>query len=430
MDIEQIYNCFKRCSGVTTDSRKITKNSLFISLRGETFNGNKFALHAIESGCLFALVDDSNFYDANNPQLILVEDCLLTLQQLATFHREKLATPILAITGTNGKTTTKELITAVLKQKFKTHATQGNFNNHIGVPLTLLQLKEEHEIAIVEIGASHPGEIEFLTQLIRPNFGLVTNVGKGHLEGFGSFQGVIQTKTELYTYLRKSKGKLFIQADNPYLMPLSDGIDKYTYGEGKGDIKGHVLIGDSPFLTFEWSLNNQQRVVQTNLVGSYNLDNCLAAVAVGSYFGVSPHLIDSAISNYKPTNNRSQLSVTDRNKLIIDAYNANPTSMQAALINFKQLGDKNKVVILGDMKELGKDSIEEHKKILTHLKRCSFSKVYLIGAEFGKANQGVYPHYDSIEQLIKELAEQPISGYTILIKGSNSLHLTKVVSSL
>ena len=382
MEIEELYNRFTECNGLTTDSRHCPEGSMFLALKGETFNGNAFAAQSLAQGCRYAVVDEPQYASPENPRIILVDNCLETLQKLANYHRRRLGTRMIGVTGTNGKTTTKELIATVLGEKFKVLYTQGNFNNHIGVPLTLLRLKPEHEMAVIEMGANHPGEIKTLVHIAEPDYGIITNVGKAHLQGFGSFEGVIRTKGELYDFLReKGNATIFIQNENPYLNKIAAGLTCVRYGQTPGlDVTGKV-VACSPFLHFSWTAEGISHDVQTHLIGAYNLDNALAAVAIGRYFGVEDTKICHALSSYVPQNNRSQLVHTASNTLIVDAYNANPTSMMAALENFRQMEAAHKVAILGDMKELGEGSHEEHQKVVDFLKECGFERVMLVGPE-------------------------------------------------
>ena len=424
MDIATLYTYFLECGEVTTDSRHCVKDSLFIALKGASFNGNAFAAQALEQGCKYAVIDEAEYADPANPRLVLVEDCLKTLQQLANYHRRQLGTRMIGITGTNGKTTTKELIATVLKEKYNVLYTQGNFNNHIGVPLTLLQLTKEHELAVIEMGANHPGEINTLVHIAEPDYGIITNVGKAHLEGFGSFEGVIRTKGELYDYLRtKPESVIFIQNENPYLNGIVGDLKTVRYGSESDLYVSGKVTSCRPFLAYEWTADGQTYEVQTHLIGSYNLDNALAATAIGRYFGVSEAQICHALSTYEPRNNRSQLTVTENNRLIVDAYNANPTSMMAALENFKLIEASHKMVVLGDMKELGAGSKEEHQKIVDFLKTCPFERIVLVGGEFSSTESPFecYPDTPSLTEVLKN--EQP-KGKLILVKGSNSMKLS------
>lgn len=430
MEIEELYNRFTECNGLTTDSRHCPEGSMFLALKGETFNGNAFAAQSLAQGCRYAVVDEPQYASPENPRIILVDNCLETLQKLANYHRRRLGTRMIGVTGTNGKTTTKELIATVLGEKFKVLYTQGNFNNHIGVPLTLLRLKPEHEMAVIEMGANHPGEIKTLVHIAEPDYGIITNVGKAHLEGFGSFERVIRTKGELYDFLReKGNATIFIQNENPYLNKIAVGLTCIRYGQTPGlDVTGKV-VACSPFLHFSWTAEGVSHEVQTHLIGAYNLDNALAAVAIGRYFGVEDTQICHALSSYVPQNNRSQLVHTASNTLIVDAYNANPTSMMAALENFRQMEAAHKVAILGDMKELGEGSHEEHQKVVDFLKECGFERVMLVGPEFGSTVSS-FEHYKDVKEVEALLAAHPLLECCILVKGSNSMKLSELPASL
>ena len=425
MEISTLYNCFKECGKVTTDTRNCPENSMFIALKGETFNGNAFAKQALEKGCRYAVVDDPQYADAEN--ILLVDDCLKTLQALAREHRRQMGTRIIGITGTNGKTTTKELIATVLQKRYNVLYTQGNLNNHIGVPLTLLNLTKEHELAVVEMGANHPGEIHALVHIAEPDCGMITNVGKAHLEGFGSFEGVVKTKSELYNYLRsKENAFIFLDKDNEVLCQASAGLENIGYGmENAALYVSGKLHACAPFLAFEWKHEGKSHDVQTHLIGSYNIKNALAAIAVGCRFGVPAEDICEALDNYIPSNNRSQLTETVDNHLIVDAYNANPTSMRAALENFRLMEVPHKVAVLGDMKELGEGSMEEHRQIVSLLTTCSFEKVILVGAEFGKVNES-FEHYPDVEAVKEIFTQNKPKGKFVLIKGSNSMKLSQL----
>lgn len=430
MEIEELYNRFTECNGLTTDSRHCPEGSMFLALKGETFNGNAFAAQSLAQGCRYAVVDEPQYASPENPRIILVDNCLDTLQKLANYHRRRLGTRMIGVTGTNGKTTTKELIATVLGEKFKVLYTQGNFNNHIGVPLTLLRLKPEHEMAVIEMGANHPGEIKTLVYIAEPDYGIITNVGKAHLQGFGSFEGVIRTKGELYDFLReKGNSTIFIQNENPYLNKIATGLTCVRYGQTPGlDVTGKV-VSCSPFLRFSWTAEGTSHEVQTHLIGSYNLDNALAAVTIGRYFGVEDAKICHALSSYVPQNNRSQLVHTASNTLIVDAYNANPTSMMAALENFRQMEAAHKVAILGDMKELGEGSHEEHQKVVDFLKECGFERVMLVGPEFG-GTASSFEHYKDVKEVEALLAAHPLQGCCVLVKGSNSMKLSELPACL
>ena len=425
MEIATLYTYFKECGKVTTDTRNCPEGSMFIALKGDTFNGNAFAKQALEKGCRYAVVDEAQY--ADSPNIFLVDDCLKTLQELAREHRRALGTYIVGITGTNGKTTTKELIATVLQKRYKTLYTQGNLNNHIGVPLTLLGLTEEHEMAVVEMGANHPGEIRTLVNIAEPDCGLITNVGKAHLEGFGSFEGVVKTKSELYDYLRSKKDTfIFLDKDNDVLCKASAGLKSIGYGlEGDGlSVKGK-LHACAPFLAFEWEYEGVSHDVNTHLIGAYNVKNALAAIAIGCRFEVPAEAICEALNGYIPSNNRSQLTETADNHLIVDAYNANPTSMMAALENFRLMEVGHKVAVLGDMKELGEGSVDEHRKIVAFLGECGFEKVILVGAEFGEVNTN-FEHYLDVEAVKGKFMQDKPVGKFVLIKGSNSMKLAQL----
>lgn len=429
MEIKELYEIYKAHPVVTTDSRNCPKGSIFFALKGETFDGNKFAVSAIEKGCAYAVVDDKTIV---HPQAIVVDNVLNTLQQLARYHREQLGIPVVGITGTNGKTTTKELVAAVLSKKYRVQYTQGNFNNHIGVPLTLLSIKPDCEIAVVEMGANHPGEIRDLAALALPTCGLITNVGKAHLEGFGSLEGVINTKKELYDNLAERGGHVFVNVANTLLMNVLN-TKSYTTYSANADIQADVngrLLRCAPYVEFEW--NGVE--LKTNFVGAYNLDNMLAAIAVGLHFGVAEEDICAAISNYMPANNRSQLTKTERNTVIVDAYNANPTSMLAAIDNFDIMKGENKMAILGDMLELGEQSEVEHQNIVRRLMESKIEKIILVGGEFAKASDklDVDSRFSIFNSRSAELESQlsTLNSQLILLKGSNGIGLYKLIPYL
>lgn len=427
MNLNELYELFLHHEKITTDSRHCPANSLFFALKGERFDGNQYAAKALEAGAAYAIIDNPEYLSGD--RMILVDNVLDCLQQLAHRHRKALGIPVIGITGTNGKTTTKELLASVLATKFNVLATEGNLNNQIGVPLTLLRMNPYHEIAVVEMGASHPGDIDELVHIVAPNYGLITNVGCAHLEGFGSFEGVLHTKGELYDYLRHTNGKIFINQENKDLMGIAHGLEQITYGQHEGAFAvGHV-VESNPFLTFDWKQQGKIHVVETHLVGAYNIDNVLAAVAVGRYFKIPAERISRAIAAYEPTNNRSQYKKTERNALIIDAYNANPTSMKAALDNFASLPVHPKAVVLGDMLELGKTSDELHGGIVRQLQAEAFDKVYLCGQHFARTADG-FPSFTTTEELIAALRQDKLEGYHILIKGSHSMGLENVVELL
>jgi UDP-N-acetylmuramoyl-tripeptide--D-alanyl-D-alanine ligase len=515
MTIPELYALYKQHPVVTTDSRACPPGAIFFALKGENFDGNAYAGKALQAGCAYAVVDNASAPTGNNDitlsakndvstptnnegvsmpsdkRIIVVENVLETLQQLARFHRETLGTKIIGITGTNGKTTTKELIARVLSKKYNTLHTEGNLNNHIGVPLTLLRLTDQHELAVVEMGANHPGEIRKLAEIARPDYGLITNVGYAHLEGFGSFEGVARTKGELYDFIRKTNGMVFIDKNNKCLMKMAKGIKNTTYGkipdksaqDAETDesvrktkagetvpqseqedmccrqsppVVGEVIQND-PFLSFRWQLqsattqNMDTYHVKTHLVGEYNLYNALAAITTGLYFRIPPEQINEALTTYRPTNNRSQMRKTAANILIIDTYNANPSSMKAALENFASLGNRHirpapnqfsdtassakysvptkKAVILGDMLELGEQSPNLHEEIISLVNKCGFNEVLLCGERFYAAGQS-YTRFKTVDELNKYLKATPLKGYEILIKGSHGIHLENIIDYL
>lgn len=434
MTVKEIYSIFQKCTGVTTDSRKCGPGLMFFALKGERFDGNEFVRGALEQGCPYAVMDNAGLYDAQNSRMILVDNVLSTLQQVAALHRRTLGTPVIGITGTNGKTTTKELTNAVMSTTYNVLCTQGNLNNSIGVPLTVLGLKPEHEYAIVEMGASHPGDIKELVEVSQPDFGLITNVGKAHLLGFGSFEGVKRTKGELYDWLREHDGTAFVNRDNEHLQQMCKGLPLIEYGKPGHDgllVEGEVLECN-PFVKFRWrSGKGEWHTVQTSLIGAYNVDNALAAITIGLKFGVKEQDASEAVANYKPQNNRSQLTETSRNRLVVDAYNANPTSMAAALENFSMIKAKDKMLILGDMRELGEASDAEHRKIVEEIAKYGFTQVWLVGSEFAKAADGSgFRLFADVDEVNRALETEKVSGKTILIKGSNSIGLTKTITNL
>ena len=431
MDSKQLYAIYLQHPVITTDSRDCPENSIFIALKGESFDGNQFAAQALDKGCAVAVVSDEQVYhDYHGDKLmILVDDTLQAYKDMAREHRRLFDIPIVGITGTNGKTTTKELVREVLAERFNVMATEGNFNNDVGVPKTLFRLAPEHEIAVVEMGASHPGDIKTLVETAEPTCGLITNVGKAHLQGFGSLEGVIRTKGELYDNLAtRPDSVIFVNADNEHLtgiLPKNVKAERYTRDENKTDacVCGRIIACD-PFLRLQWKSqeNGIWHEVTTHLIGSYNLDNVLAAVTVGLHFDVQPEQICHAIENYVPANNRSQLTQTPYNHLIVDAYNANPTSMAAALDNFCLMEVSPKMAILGEMRELGESSREEHVRMVERLANCPFDEVWLVGDEF-KDIECPYRKFDDVEQVKATIAQARPEGRYILIKGSNGNRL-------
>jgi len=433
MKIEELHKLFLLSGRVSTDTRKLIPNSIFFALKGENFDGNRFALEAIETVCSFAVVDDASL--PKHERLILVPDVLASLQKLAHFHRMTYAIPVIGITGSNGKTTTKELITAVLSQKYKVCATLGNLNNHIGVPLTLLSLTD-HEIAIIEMGANHIGEIAVLSSIAAPNFGIITNIGKAHLEGFGSPEGVVKAKSELYSYISAHHGKAFVDADNPLLVKLLDEkkCDPIYYGSTLKSIAHGKISENSHFLKTNITLPQTAEYfdIQTKLVGDYNLKNILAAACIGSYFGVNAKEISLAISGYLPSNSRSQLIVTKKNKIVLDAYNANPSSMEVSITNFLAIKEElPKMTILGDMLELGGFSHKEHLAVIERLNNSRLHKVFLVGPEFVKASKSSsIQYFQKVEELIEHLRLNPVTDHCILLKGSRGIKLEKLLDVL
>jgi UDP-N-acetylmuramoyl-tripeptide--D-alanyl-D-alanine ligase len=428
VNIPDLYQLFLHHPQVTTDSRNCPSGSLFFALRGTNFDGNQFAGKALDAGADYAVIDRAEFY--RDERTILVDDTLKALQCLAQRHRKMLGIPVIGITGTNGKTTTKELLAAVLSGKFNLLYTEGNLNNQIGVPLTLLRLTREHEIAVIEMGASHPGDIAELAEIAQPNYGIITNAGRAHLEGFGSYAGVVKTKGELYDYIRHTKGVVFIKNEDNDLRAMAGDIEQVTYGSTSEAFASGRVVSSSPFLTFEWRQQGKIHTVETRLIGAYNLDNVMAAVAVGRYFKIPAERISRAIASYEPSNNRSQLKQTLRNSLIIDAYNANPDSMKAALRNFAGMQVAPKAVILGDMKELGTDSLALHREVLDEVQSDSFDKVFLCGEQFAHVAGGTAFTCSTTEALIDTLRRHPLNGYYILLKGSRGMEMERCVEAL
>ncbi len=434
MKIEQIYKIFLNSAGISTDSRAITPDSIFFALKGENFDGNTFALQALEGGARYAVVDDKSL--PANDHLIQTDDVLKTLQDLARYHREQLGLTIVGLTGTNGKTTTKELISAVLSAKYQVVSTQGNLNNHIGVPITILKMGDDTQIGVVEMGASAPGEIATLVSISQPNFGLVTNVGKAHLLGFGSFEGVKSTKGELYDYLLKTGGTVLYNIDNPHLCEMvkkRDALKTVPYGIHYQGCEILPTSSAEPFLRMKL---RSGKIINTNLIGAYNSDNVMAALAVGDLLGVDPNLAAESIEKYVPSNNRSQLVKGKSNTLIVDAYNANPTSMRAALENFSKMDRGVSTLIIGDMLELGIESQNEHKAILGIIKDMAIENLLFVGDEFAKASMGdAYwilnaRFFKTSIELRDYLTSNPINGNTFLIKGSRGTRLERVLDIL
>ncbi|MGQ1890256.1 UDP-N-acetylmuramoyl-tripeptide--D-alanyl-D-alanine ligase [Thermophagus sp. OGC60D27] len=430
-DIVRLYEIFLECGQVTTDTRKMTPGTIYFALKGERFDGNTFAKEALKAGCRLAVVDDEKLRDEEG--CFWVPDVLTTLQKLARYHRQKLDIPVIGITGSNGKTTTKELIAAVLKKKYDVWYTQGNLNNHIGVPLTLLSMPPRTQIAIVEMGANHMDEISELCGIALPNHGLITNVGKAHLEGFGSFEGVKKAKGELYEFLKKNGGEIFINVDNDVLLSMVGHYPWIGYGTGKDAVVRAENVSATPMLSFDLFTSRVTGLrIETQLVGLYNRDNVLAAASLGHYFGIEEELVKEALESYIPGNNRSQYIRTQRNQVILDAYNANPTSMRAALVNFRLMEHARKVLIIGGMKELGEESVSEHQALISEIMRLNFVECFFTGNEFA----GILPadnrfKWFSDTNLLKEaLQKKPISDALILVKGSRANQLERIVEFL
>lgn len=418
--MNHLYSKFKKSKGVSIDTRVLKAGELFFCLKGANFNGNKFAEQAIEKGAHFVIIDDPQYF-TNSDKMILVDDSLKTLQDLATHHRQQFTIPIIGITGTNGKTTTKELISAVLSQKYQVLFTQGNLNNHIGVPLTLLRLRDHHDLAVIEMGANHVGEIAELCQMVQPNYGVLTNVGHAHLEGFGSFENVLLTKKALYTAVERKKGLLFVNADDEILMQESKDLIRTTYGTRPGSDLKVQLIGHSLKLKLEW----EDTVIITHLFGPYNLSNVAAAISVGHQFKVDDRSIIKALEEYSPTNNRSQIIDGAHNEIIMDAYNANPDSMKAAIDFFNEVAYVQKALVLGDMLELGDFEEGEHRKMLAHMGGMSFTKVILVGPAFYLLREDFpeFLFFRNGDACLTYLRTHKFVDYKILLKGSRGIHL-------
>ena len=452
MNIVEIYSRFKECGSVTTDTRTLKGGEMFFALKGENFDGNEYALKALELGAAYAVVNASSAAgSSDDPRLIKVEDTLATLQELARWHRSMTFVDgkpltVIALTGTNGKTTTKELIREVLSRRFVVTATEGNLNNSIGVPLTLLKINSDTQIAVVEMGASHPGDIKELVNIALPNYGLITNVGKAHLLGFGSFEGVMKTKGELYDYLRRTADKVFLNVDNPYLCRMASERELHNDSERPDqslvipyglEFSSSSVLPSSPEHPFLRIKLASGRIVSTNLVGSYNADNVVAAIAVGAQFGVTLEEAVAAIEAYVPSNNRSQMTRTERNTLIVDAYNANPTSMEAALKNFANVEAEHKVATLGDMLELGAESLAEHVRIAAMAFELGLQRICFVGEEFAKALDTFKDlpadkviSFSTSAELAEWFIANPCEGSVILIKGSRGTRMEKLIPVL
>ena len=418
MQLKDIYKLFLESEGVCTDSRQIKKNTIFFSLKGRNFNGNLFADQALSQGCSFCVIDDKKY--KKSEKYILVDDVLICLQELASFHRTKFACSVIAITGSNGKTTSKELISNVLRKKYNVLSTEGNLNNHIGVPLTLLQLNESHQFAVIEMGANHLNEIELLCEIAKPNFGLITNIGKAHIEGFGSIDNILKGKTELYRYLKKNNGTVFVNSDDKKLSKSTNGLNSISYGSNS-IYASQITIDDIYVNIFCLGIN-----FKSNLIGKYQIFNLASAVCIGDYFKIDKFLIQEAIQNYIPKNNRSQIIETKRNKVLMDAYNANPTSMRETINYFDYINYEKKFLILGDMLELGDKSENEHKEILNLITNKEYEFI-LVGDIFSSINkENSFKNVDSVPK--KNLLE--LEKYFILVKGSRSITLEKILNYL
>ena len=424
MNIEIIHSLFLKCNSISIDTRKIEPNSFFVAIKGDRFDANTFAKEAIEKGASYVVIDNEGYYI--DERTILVEDSLLALQELARFHREYLKLPIVALTGSNGKTTTKELINAVLSKKYNTKATVGNLNNHIGVPLTLLSFTPQTEIGIVEMGANHQKEIEFLCEIAQPNYGYITNFGKAHLEGFGGVEGVIKGKSEMYTHLSRNNKTVFVNLDDPIQVEKTGSLNVFTFGIDK--VNADVMItavNANPFVEVTF-LNTE---VQSNLIGLYNANNINAAIAIGKYFGVADEDIKQALEGYVPENNRSQLIRRKTNEIILDAYNANPSSIAVAITNFIQLKRNGKIMVLGDMFELGKDSISEHKNVVESLLDQDDIMCFFVGKDFysNKTQRENFHFYESFDSFSEEFKRYHFQNKIILIKGSRGMALERTL---
>ena len=420
MNIEKLYEIFQRYPKICTDSRRLTRDSLFFCLKGENFDGNKFAKDALKSGCRYAIIDNEEYQTKGS---ILVKNVLQTLQDLARLHREEINIPIIGITGTNGKTTTKELISRILSSKYATYATQGNLNSQIGVAISILEIKESHEIAVIEMGANREGEIKNLCEIAQPTEGIITNIGYAHLEGFGSIEGVIRTKTDLYRSIIKNNGIVFINSEDVLLLDLGKNNKQITYGNGKGSNYRADIINKFPFI----SIKIGSTVINSNMIGEFQYANILAACCIGNYFGVSLDNMKSSIEDYAPKNNRTEIVKTKNNYIILDAYNANPSSMNSMIDSFNQLRKNNKICILGEMKELGNFSKQEHRNIFLKMKELNIRTIY-IGEEFMK-----HDYLDSFlntEDFIQNITKYNLINKTILIKGSRSVRLERLIKYL
>jgi UDP-N-acetylmuramoyl-tripeptide--D-alanyl-D-alanine ligase len=434
MNIKELYRLFCRFPYISTDTRKTVKNSIFFALHGEKFDGNAYAAQALRNGAAYAVADDRSV--AGDPRIIIVDNTLSALQQMASYHRKKLKTSIIAITGSNGKTTTKDLIAKVLSCKYTVCSTQGNLNNHIGVPLTILSIKSKDQFGVVEMGANHPGEIAGLCRIAQPGYGLITNIGRAHLEGFGSVAGVMKAKRELYDYLEDSKGKVFVNCSDRVLMDMLTGYSGQIirYGNCEDTIFRGETGKSDPYLSITASPGSQSANnlnIRTRMLGDFNTDNVIAALGVGSYFGIDIKKMVKAIMDYSPDNLRSQVMKTKHNTLFIDAYNANPTSMQAAIRNFQKSPGENKMLIIGEMAELGEASEEEHRSLLSLLNELNIKRIFLVGNSFYKFRLPAgYKRFRSVQEMFEWLGSNPVSNANILLKGSRIIGLEKLIPYL
>lgn len=425
MNLEELYSLFLKHPLVCTDTRKLENGCLFFALKGGNFNGNTFASKALEAGAAYAIIDEANYPE--DKRCILVKDVLETLQQLAAHHRKQLGIPVIAIVGSNGKTTSKELISAVLQQKFALLSTPGNFNNHIGLPLTLLMLNKTHELAVIEMGANHEKENAFLCEIAQPTHGLVTNNGKDHLEGFGSLEGVIRSNAELYVYLNENRGMAFVNAADPVLMQGSKGLKRITYSSSKAIEANYIANPEQlqPAIGFECNGHH----FCSNLSGDYNLDNIMAALAIGFEFGLTPQQVADGIASYKPRNLRSEYLVTEHNRIFLDAYNANPSSMQASIRNFHAMEGNEKLYVLGDMFEMGAYEAEEHQALVDYCVNLGLKNVWLVGEAFSKT-QNQYKSFKSTADVIAHLDAMPLKQHFVFLKGSRGMKLESLVNHL
>ena len=427
-NMEELYRLYLSSKGICTDSRKLEVGQLFFALRGENFDGNDFAEIALENGAIAVVIDDPEKIALRN--FYYVPDALTALQQLAQFHRKHFQIPVIAITGSNGKTTTKELISSVLSGKYRIKATSGNLNNHIGVPLTLLSIQADTEFAIIEMGANHLGEITFLCEIVQPDYGLITNIGKAHLEGFGNLEGVIRAKTELYKFLALSNGLAFVNGKDELLLTKSSNLRRILYNSDSSAVKGDI-VDTTGYLKVSLRILNRDYLLHTQLVGAYNLPNILAAACIGNYFGVEDDKICEAIKNYRPSNFRSQFIKTQHNKLVMDAYNANPSSMEAAITNFVSRFESPKAAILGEMLELGLESKKEHQAIVDKIASANIQKLFFVGKNFSDiALPPTAMHFENATLLKDYLRKEPLQQYSILIKGSRGNKLETLLDVL